>query len=131
MDYIHEMRVKHKDIKPSNLLADGNKVCITDFRISKDMANSGTTGTYGAIRPYTPMCCAPEATDCAGRRGSSADIFSLGCVILELATVLVAPTGSLQRFKEYREDPIQWLYRLLQLSFQNSTMDMASARPLV
>lgn len=77
------------------------------------------------------MCCAPEATDCAGRRGSSADIFSLGCVILELATVLVAPTGSLQRFKEYREDPIQWLYRLLQLSFQNSTMDMASARPLV
>ena len=52
------------------------------------------------------MYCAPEATNCAERRGSSADIFSLGCVILELTTVLVAPAGSLQRFKEYREDPI-------------------------
>jgi serine/threonine protein kinase len=45
MDYIHEMRVKHKDIKPSNLLVDGNKIYITDFGISKDMANAGTTGT--------------------------------------------------------------------------------------
>ena len=106
MDYIHEMRVKHKDIKPSNLLVDGNKIYITDFGISKDMANAGTTGTYGAVGPYTPMYCAPEATNCAERRGSSVDIFSLGCVILELATVLIAPAGSLQRFKEYREDPI-------------------------
>lgn len=49
MDYIHEMRVEHKDIKPSNLLVDGNKIYITDFGFSKDMANAGTTGTYGAI----------------------------------------------------------------------------------
>ncbi|OCL08647.1 hypothetical protein AOQ84DRAFT_363927 [Glonium stellatum] len=95
MDYIHEMRVKHKDIKPSNPLVDGDKTYITDFDISKDMVNAGTTAYY-----------ASEAVNCAERRGRSADIFSLGCVILELATVLVATAASLQRFKEYHEDPI-------------------------
>lgn len=49
MDYIHKMRVKHKDIKPSNLLVDGNKIYITDFQFSKGMTNTGTTSTYGAI----------------------------------------------------------------------------------
>lgn len=44
IDYLHEMRVNHKDIKPANILVMG---------------------------------------------GRAADIYALGCVFLEIATVLV------------------------------------------
>jgi len=102
MDYIHEMRVIHKDIKPSNILIKNDDIYITDFGISRDVIGETTTGTTGSAGAHTPMYCAPEVTTRA-RKGRSADIFSLGAVLLELATVLIGPPGSLARFKQHRK----------------------------
>jgi serine/threonine protein kinase len=50
LEYIHGQRVRHKDIKPANILVKGEEVFITDFGIAKDLiedVSSGTMGTDG------------------------------------------------------------------------------------
>ncbi|KAI9773871.1 MAG: hypothetical protein M1840_006097 [Geoglossum simile] len=87
LDYLHENKIRHKDIKPSNILVSGETIFITDFGTSLDWTDRGhstTSGMRGAIsRPY----CSPEAFN-SDPRNSSSDIYSLGCVFLEMTTVL-------------------------------------------
>src|SRR6202040_2867361 len=83
--YLHTSRkIKHKDIKPENILVDRyGSVLLADFGISKqyedDTLTEGTT-------PFTDKYAPPEVVD-QDKRGLSSDIFSLGCVFLEMATV--------------------------------------------
>jgi serine/threonine protein kinase len=100
LDYIHEMRVKHRDIKPSNILIKGNIVYFTDFGISKVVPEEFTTGTDGTFGPMTRIYVAPEALVDNARRGRAMDIFSLGCVFLEMGTVVITPKGSIERFRK-------------------------------
>lgn len=85
LDYVHSMNVRHKDIKPQNILLKNYKVYLTDFGISKDFRNltSKTEGTLGVI---SQRYIAPEM-DREDRRGRSTDIWALGCVLIELCTV--------------------------------------------
>ena len=79
--YIHSQNVKHKDIKPQNLLFHGENILYTDFGIAHEFEGnvSATVGGTGYTRRYS----APEVV---GRdaRSRSADVFSLGCVFLEM-----------------------------------------------
>jgi serine/threonine protein kinase len=85
--------IKHKDIKPENILVDKfGAVHLADFGISKkyhaDNVTSGQT-------PFTERYAPPEVVK-QGTRGLSSDIFSLGCVFLEMATVILGESlGSL------------------------------------
>ncbi|KAH7117660.1 kinase-like domain-containing protein, partial [Dendryphion nanum] len=88
LDYIHEMRVKHRDIKPSNILIKDNRVLFTDFGISKTIPQDDTTGSDGTFGPMTRKYIAPEALKESGRRGRAMDIYSLGCVFLEITAAL-------------------------------------------
>lgn len=97
--YLHEQRpvVKHMDIKPQNILVmHGNTevphVVLCDFGIS----SSEDVVQDQVPKPLTRQYCAPEVP--AGLpREQAADIWSLGCVFLEmLATAL-------------SQDNIQWL----------------------
>jgi serine/threonine protein kinase len=83
-----QQRVRHKDLKPDNVLVRGSDVFITDFGISRDLIGEVTTGTIGDPSERTPMYCAPESNIEGGRRGRSADMFSLGCIMIEMLTVL-------------------------------------------
>jgi serine/threonine protein kinase len=102
IDYLHEMKVKHKDLKPANILVKNGHIMITDFGIAKDLIDEETTqslisgGTQGS-----PMYMAPEIT-LGGRRGRAVDIFSLGCIFLEISTCLIAGPGSHAKFAEHR-----------------------------
>ncbi|KAL1640217.1 hypothetical protein SLS58_007168 [Diplodia intermedia] len=103
VNYIHEMKIKHRDIKPSNILIkDGTNVLLTDFGISRDTEADSTTGSYGLVGAFTPMYSPPEFFEEGTRRGKSADIFSLGCVFLEMCVAVLAPPGSLERFNDFR-----------------------------
>jgi serine/threonine protein kinase len=104
LDYLHEMRVKHRDIKPSNILIKGGAVYFTDFGISKIVPEGLTTGTNGPFGPMTRAYVAPEALRDDARRGRAADVFSLGCVFLEMGTALIGPPGSRERFRRFREE---------------------------
>ena len=86
----HDSQIRHKDIKPQNILVKNGHVLLTDFGISlnwSELSHSTTTGpTYS-----TPRYCAPEVANHAAR-SPSADIWSLGCVFLEIWTVLKGKT---------------------------------------
>ncbi|KAH0560054.1 hypothetical protein GP486_003427 [Trichoglossum hirsutum] len=103
LDYLHRERIKHRDIKPTNILVERERILYTDFGISRDMYDEVTTSTTGVVDAKSPMYCSPEvATE--SRRGRSSDVFSLGCVFLEMVTVLMWDYGvsieELHKFKQ-------------------------------
>ncbi|MCJ1437109.1 hypothetical protein MMC27_006494 [Xylographa pallens] len=90
LEYIHESgMIAYKDLKPENILVTHDKVYFTDFGTSHDLSevihNEGTSHTAGD-QTGTHRYYAPE-TD-SFRHGREVDVFSLGCVFLEMLTVL-------------------------------------------
>jgi serine/threonine protein kinase len=103
MDHLHARRIKHRDIKPSNILIQGETILLADFGISKAVPNDETTGTVGSVGPHTFNYSAPEVIgEGNARRGRATDIFSLGCIFLEMCTALLAPPGSRAAFATFR-----------------------------
>ena len=102
--YLHEQRpvVKHMDIKPQNILVmQGNQefphVVLSDFGIS---SFEETTG-QGKSAPLTRQYCAPEVSGGISRE-QAADIWSLGCVFAEMATV--AFSGGNSNWQDFRRE---------------------------
>ncbi|KAF9641146.1 hypothetical protein BFW01_g505 [Lasiodiplodia theobromae] len=86
--HLHYMAyVRHNDIKPQNILVDGSRVLLTDFGISLDWSETLRTTTFGPA-PMTSMYSGPEVTDEDQSRSTFSDIWSLGCVFLEMITVI-------------------------------------------
>lgn len=94
--YLHESGIVHRDIKPENILLNHNGVIkYVDFGAAKVIARQGKTmiaGDATRAKPNksmtgTPMYMSPEVIkgEIPGRPGA-VDIWSLGCVILEMAT---------------------------------------------
>jgi serine/threonine protein kinase len=112
--YLHEQRpvVKHMDIKPQNILVmhgttDIPHVVLCDFGISssEDLAQDQDS------KPLTRQYCAPEVP--AGlSREQAADIWSLGCVYLEMLAAALSQDNSqwLDFRKEFsgREGKYYW-----------------------
>jgi serine/threonine protein kinase len=105
VSYIHGQKTKHMDIMPQNILVKqhpkyllNHHVYIADFGISRHFSALDHSQTDG-LTAFTPKYCAPEVYD-EDVRGRSADVFSLGCVFLEMHTVLCYRT--LEEFVEYR-----------------------------
>jgi serine/threonine protein kinase len=91
--HAHQNFLTHGDIKPANILITKDKVpnvVLCDFGASRSHLD-GSGGRRGT-RPFTWRYCAPEAVHSAGQR-RPADIFSLGCVFLEMAATLWLPQG--------------------------------------
>ncbi|KAH0536223.1 hypothetical protein FGG08_006890 [Glutinoglossum americanum] len=99
--FMHSQRIRHKDIKPQNILVHQSSVLLTDFGLAFDFGDSGASTTYGRPEFLTRKYCAPEAA-AFGRRGRKSDVFSLGCVLLEVATVLCGI--ELELFEEFLSD---------------------------
>lgn len=82
--YIHSREIRHKDIKPRNVLVKGEKVYFTDFGSGYMFNDGGNSTTDGVAYGHTRAYCAPEVNKNENRNRSS-DVFSLGCVFSEMA----------------------------------------------
>ncbi|KAL1639803.1 hypothetical protein SLS58_007545 [Diplodia intermedia] len=83
---INSLKIRHKDITPKNILICDDDAILTDFGISVDvseMTSTDSTGPTARTRQY----CSPEVAN-HDKRGRSSDVFSLGCVILVILTLL-------------------------------------------
>ncbi|KAK3902442.1 ankyrin repeat-containing domain protein [Staphylotrichum tortipilum] len=101
LNYLHSSQIRHKDIKPQNILVmAGRGPLLTDFGLSLDWAELSRSTTKGAPSALTPRYAAPEVAD-HEPRGASSDVWSLGCVFLEMVTVLKGVT--LPAMREFYE----------------------------
>ncbi|RLL96550.1 hypothetical protein CFD26_105275 [Aspergillus turcosus] len=89
--YLHENRIRHKDLKPSNILIYMGKVLITDFGTALDWKDRERSTTDQLPMAITPRYSAPEVLAWKPRN-SSADVYSLGVTFLEMFTVLRGDT---------------------------------------
>jgi serine/threonine protein kinase len=79
--YLHENHIKHKDLKPSNVLLGPEALYITDFGTSTHFENTVSLSQDGDRG--TPKYFSPEVANFQPS-GRAADIFSLGCIFFEI-----------------------------------------------
>ena len=90
LSHLHAEQIRHRDIKPENILVRGSEVYLSDFGISLDWEQlSRSTTTDDSAKSW--IYCAPEVAEYQ-KRNSSSDMWSLGCVFLEMSTVLAGQT---------------------------------------
>jgi serine/threonine protein kinase len=128
--HTHESSFTHGDIKPANILVSKDRipsVLLCDFGASRSQFDIQIA--RGSSRPFTWRYRAPETVSCA-RRGRRADVFSLGCVFLEMAATLwLSPADELPQFrnsfknKTYYQEISQALSWLAKMDERASMLD--------
>ena len=98
LNYLHEVEVRHMNIKPENILLDNNgSVILTDFGISAKLGKNKPRVTSDG-EAFTERYISPETAQ--GRsRDNSDDVFMLGCVFLEMASIVLG--YSWQRVRDH------------------------------
>jgi serine/threonine protein kinase len=92
VEWLHNSHIRHKDLKPSQILISASGLWLSDFGWSKDVSEMTCSTTVGG-KTTTPKYLAPERAlnqPC----GRPEDIFSLGCIFLEIGYQLFRPTLS-------------------------------------
>jgi len=84
LDYAHQQGVVHRDVKPSNVLMDGNWALLTDFGLAKiTEASAKLTGSGEGIG--TPAYMSPEQVK-GEEIDARSDVYSVGVMLYEILT---------------------------------------------
>jgi serine/threonine protein kinase len=98
LDYLHGSQIRHRDLKPSNILVHGDNILFTDFGMALEWTDDGRSTTMHDTAPGTPAYMPPEQAN-HSPKGRKTDIWGLGCIFLEITTVLVGE--SLDKMSEF------------------------------
>eukprot|EP00759_Apiculatamorpha_spiralis_P001004 PhF_6_TR10389/c0_g1_i2/m.16236 len=105
--YIHSRNIVHRDIKAANILLTSRRVMLADFGCATQIKNGETKGCVG-----TPRWMAPEVMKGASYN-QSCDIWSLGCLLLELLT-------RAHPFEGTFPEPVGYIAYLSQVTYTDS-----------
>lgn len=84
--FMHVRNIRHKDIKPQNILVHHERLIFTDFGASLDFSNGRAT-SEGRPSIWTRRYAPPGVLEYESR-DPNADVFSLGCVFIEMFCAL-------------------------------------------
>jgi hypothetical protein len=82
LQYVHDQRIVHRDVKPQNLISGENGVVLVDFGVARELGASESGGTVGI---GTPRYMAPEVF-AGGAVSARADVFGLAATMWTLIT---------------------------------------------
>jgi hypothetical protein len=92
LDYAHRQGIVHRDVKPPNVILNGNKdAVLTDFGIVKLTEDTATLTQGGGILG-TPYYMAPEQW-ATGKINPRSDLYALGVMVYLMLTGHVPFTG--------------------------------------
>lgn len=110
LEFLHERKIIHRDVKPQNILIQGDTPRLADFGISRAMQTTANSSIVAGTDAYM----SPESFE--GKRSPQTDIWSVGVLLFELVS------GSLPFPQEH---PSERMYAIL----TREPLDLDSIQP--
>ena len=95
LSYAHDRHVMHLDVKPSNIMLEGERAILIDFGLSKQYSETGdqtSTTPVGISHGYAPL----EQYQDGGVKAftPATDVYSLGATLYKLITAQTPPSAT-------------------------------------